>query len=70
MGRHTDAIADGVLAGSGWLDREGLVRMTRWQKGMPWLKAEPVRARLGMTHSRWLLFRILAFERWYQRIAA
>ena len=65
-----NVVFDGKLAQLGWLDAPRLRAIVTKGKVMPWLKHPSVRHRLGIELPSWLLFRLIAFERWYQNVSS
>lgn len=65
---QTDVILDGHLARSGWLDMNALKPIITCGKSLPWLTSAPIRRRLGIGQSGWFLFRLLAFEKWFETL--
>lgn len=61
-------ILDGHLVGCGLVNMEVLKPIIAHGKFLPWLKSAPIRRRLGIAQSGWFLFRLLAFEKWFEAL--
>lgn len=56
---------EGVMSRIGLIDRDELHRIISQHTAMPWLSKHRIRSLLGIPKLGWLLFRVLAFEKWY-----
>lgn len=70
IGRRSDALLEGQLVQSGWVDRQRLAQVLRRDQRMPWLHFGRPRRWLGIPRATWFLFRMVAFERWYEQVCA
>jgi asparagine synthetase B (glutamine-hydrolysing) len=68
--KQADILLDGQLVRHGWVDAKQLEKIIQKGRAMPWLKTLGLRHALGITQSPWFLFRLLAFERWYENLAS
>lgn len=67
---HVDCVLGGELVRSGWVDSKRLGSIVRNGQALPWLKIGRLRNLLGLVQSPWFLFRVIAFERWYETICS
>lgn len=70
VNRRIETVFDGQLARSGWLDTRALRTLVDRGNRVPWLRHPGVRQRLGLQHPSWLLFRLVALERWYANLVS
>jgi len=66
--RHIAEILEGGLVRSKWIGLTGLRDVYSQHTAMPWLHSHRVRDILGVPRATLLLFRLLAFERWYSML--
>jgi asparagine synthase (glutamine-hydrolysing) len=68
--KKADVLLDGKLARSGWVDTAILERMVQKGRNLPWLKVPRVRRAFGIEQAPWFLFRLIAFERWFENVTS
>jgi len=66
--RKTDELLGGELVRLGWVDPGALRAIIHRGEALPWLHSPRLRRALGLARSSWFLFRLLAFERWFQNL--
>jgi len=65
-----ESVLDGRLASQGWLNGPQLLAMASRSQHLPWIKRSGLRHRLGIGFNAWFLFRLIAFERWYDHLVS
>ncbi len=65
VSRYTQEILDGALGRLGWVRRDELETLCAQHNALPRLRRYRVRQWLDIPKAGWLLFKVLAFERWY-----
>jgi asparagine synthase (glutamine-hydrolysing) len=68
--RRIEQVRDGYLARSGLVDRSRLQTLCTQHAIAPWLRVQRLRNLIGIPKSITLLFRMVAFECWYNTIMA
>jgi len=66
--RRIEQVLEGRLVQEGWVDRSELSALVREHRALPWLGIGRLRKWLGVPRHGWLLFRIVALERWLDLI--
>lgn len=66
--KRTEDLLEGCLASQGWLEVPRLQLMIQKTQTLSWLKVPGARRRLGIGCNAWFLFRLIAFERWYEHL--
>ncbi len=67
---QADVILGGHLVRSGWVDGKALTPIITRGNALPWVTSAFLRRRLGIGRSGWFLFRLLAFEKWFEALGA
>ena len=74
LGKRTIAgieqVRDGFLAKSNWFDQARLRTLCDQHAAAPWLRVQRIRNMIGIPKSMTVLFRMLAFECWYETLIA
>lgn len=63
--KRLDVVRDGILAQTGWIDRQKLDKFCSGHAAFPWLRNNKIRKLLGIPTLTTPLFLLLAFETWY-----
>jgi len=66
--RRIEQVRDGFLANSNWFDRKRLQTLCEQHAAAPWLRVQRLRNMIGIPKSMTVLFRMLAFEGWYETL--
>ncbi len=66
--RRIEQVLEGRLVREGWVDRSELAALAREHRSLPWLGIGRLRQWLGVPKHGWLLFRLVALERWLDLI--
>lgn len=64
--RRIEQVLEGRLAQEGWVDRSELSALAREHRALPWLGIGRLRKWLGVPRHGWLLFRLVALDRWLE----
>jgi asparagine synthase (glutamine-hydrolysing) len=68
VSRYASEILDGALIRWGWVRRDKMEQLCARHNILPSLRWHRVRRSLGIPRASWLLFKVLAFERWYAEL--
>lgn len=68
--RRIEQVRDGFLAKSNWFDQARLRTLCDQHAAAPWLRVQRIRNMIGIPKSMTVLFRMLAFECWYETLIA